>query len=101
LYLPEEWCADLARRRKAKIPESLSFQTKPRLAAGLARQAASWRLPRAPILGDCAYGDDSGFRATLHEQGLEYVLAVSPGSGLFGPETSFVVPAQTSGKRGR
>src|SRR6266567_4117068 len=33
LYLPEEWCADEERRRKAKIPPALSFQTKPQLAA--------------------------------------------------------------------
>ena len=88
LYLPEEWCADEQRRRKAKIPQALSFQTKPQLAADLARQAASWRLPRAPILADSAYGDDSAFRTGLHEQGLAYVLAVSPSSGVFGPETS-------------
>src|SRR6266487_4058208 len=100
LYLPEEWCADAERRRKAKIPEALSFQTKPQLAAGLARQAASWRLPRAPILADSAYGDDSAFRTTLHEQGLEYLLAVSPNLGVFGPETTFAVP-ERQGKTGR
>ena len=100
LYLPEEWCADGERRRKAKIPDALSFQTKPQLAAGLAGQAACWRLPRAPILADSAYGDDSAFRTTLHGQGLEYVLAVSPSSGVFGPETTFAVP-ERSGKAGR
>src|SRR6266511_2016603 len=101
LYLPEEWCADEERRSKAKIPEAVAFETKPQLAAGLARQAASWRLPRAPILADSAYGDDSGFRTSLHEQGLEYLLAVSPTTGVFGPETTFAVPAQQPGKRGR
>src|SRR3989449_9181569 len=34
LYLPEEWCDDRERRRKAKIPEAVRFQTKPQLAAG-------------------------------------------------------------------
>src|SRR5207247_2393246 len=51
LYLPEEWCADSERRRKAQIPDALSFQTKPQLAAGLARQPASWRLARACAAG--------------------------------------------------
>src|SRR5207302_596022 len=50
LYLPEEWCADLARRRKAKIPDRVVFQTKPQLAASLAERAAGWGLPAAPIL---------------------------------------------------
>src|SRR4051812_34904190 len=33
LYLPEEWCDDLPRRRKAKIPDDACFATKPQLAA--------------------------------------------------------------------
>jgi SRSO17 transposase len=28
LYLPEDWCADRARRKKAKIPEDVVFKTK-------------------------------------------------------------------------
>src|SRR6266699_2489842 len=60
LYLPEEWCEDVERRRKAKIPDALACQTKPQLAASLAEQAAAWEIARAPILADCAYGDDSG-----------------------------------------
>src|SRR6266566_4152131 len=44
LYLPEEWCADPVRRRKAKVPERVVFQTKPQLASSLAEQAAGWEL---------------------------------------------------------
>src|SRR6266508_1760517 len=65
LYLPEEWCADRERRWKAKVPESVVFATKPRLAGSLVEQAAAWEIARAPILADCAYGDDTGFRTSL------------------------------------
>jgi SRSO17 transposase len=92
LYLPEEWCRDLPRRRKAKIPDDVDFQTKPRLASELCERAAGWEIPRAPVLGDCAYGDNCEFRARLHALGLEYLLAVSPEIGVFGPETTFAVP---------
>src|SRR5713226_6399389 len=66
LYLPEEWCADAERRRKAKIPGKVVFQTKSQLASSLAEQASAWEVPLAPILADCAYGDDTAFRTRLH-----------------------------------
>jgi SRSO17 transposase len=94
LYLPEEWCADLPRRRKAKIPDEVVFKTKPELASALCEQAAG-SIPRAPVLGDCAYGDNCDFRSGLHDHGLEYVLSVSPEVGVFGPETTFTVPERT------
>ena len=100
LYLPEEWCADRERRQRAKIPAEIAFQTKPQLAASLAERALSWRLPRAPILGDCAYGDDTAFRTRLHAQELEYLLAVSAQVSVFGPETTFAVP-ERNGSTGR
>ena len=30
LCLPEDWTKDQGRRRKAKVPEAIAFQTKPR-----------------------------------------------------------------------
>jgi SRSO17 transposase len=101
LYLPEEWCDDLLRRRKAKIPDAVSFQTKPTLAAGMCEEAAAWEIPVAPVLADCAYGDDTRFRTRLHAQELEYVLAVSAQISVYGPETTFAVPERngTVGRR--
>jgi SRSO17 transposase len=100
LYLPEDWCADPERRRKAKIPERVGFATKPQLAAALCERASGWELPAAPVLGDCAYGDDSAFRTRLHASELEYVLAVSAKGSVYGPETTFAVPAR-KGATGR
>jgi SRSO17 transposase len=101
LYLPEEWCDDLLRRRKAKIPDAVSFQTKPTLAAGMCEEAAAWEIPVAPVLADCAYGDDTRFRTRLHAQELEYVLAVSAQISVYGPATTFAVPERngTVGRR--
>jgi SRSO17 transposase len=67
LYLPEDWCADPARRRKAKIPEGVVFETKPELAAGLIERAATWKVARAPLLGDEAYGKNTELRARLDD----------------------------------
>jgi SRSO17 transposase len=100
LYLPEEWCDNRERRGKAKVPDSVVFQTKRELARTICEQAAGWEIPAAPILADIAYGDDSKFRSALHAAELEYVVAVSAQLAVYGPETAFLVPAR-NGKTGR
>src|SRR5437762_5033432 len=47
LYLPEEWCEDSERRRKAKIPDEVVFKTKPELGVELVERAAGWGIARA------------------------------------------------------
>ena len=100
LYLPEEWCEDELRRARAKIPAAVEFETKTQLAGVLVEEAAGWQIPLAPILADCAYGDDSGFRTRLQTQELEYVLAVSAQISVYGPETTFAIPKR-KGTTGR
>jgi SRSO17 transposase len=100
LYLPEEWCADSERRQKAKIPESVRFATKPALGGDLVTRAAGWKVRRAPVLGDQAYGVDSKLRARLHADAIDYVLSVSAETTVFDPETVFAVADHKPG-RGR
>jgi len=100
LYLPEEWCEDPQRRAKAKIPEELEFQTKPELGVGLIERAGGWDVPRAPVLGDEAYGKDSKLRERLDQAGFAYVLSIDTDASVFAPETVFALPAR-KGKAGR
>ncbi len=100
LYLPEEWCGDPERRREAKIPEDVSFKTKPELGAELIERASGWEVPAAPLLGDSAYGENTDLRRRLDAAGSEYVLSVSPQTAVFSPETSFEVPERKA-KAGR
>jgi SRSO17 transposase len=92
LYLPADWCGDRKRRRKAKIPEEVCFQTKPQLAADLCEQASGWELPTAPIVADQAYGDDADFRSRLAALAREYVLAVAAHTSVYPAGTRFAVP---------
>ena len=102
LYLPKEWCDDPERRRKAKIPDEVEFKTKPELGVELIERAAGWKVPQAPVLGDCAYGDKTELRARLDAAGREYVLSVSPDTTVFAPETVFEVPEPRGrGRQGR
>ncbi len=97
LYLPEEWCSDEQRRRKAKIPEEVIFKTEPQLGVDLALRAAGWKIERA--LGDCAYGNNTELRDRLDEGGVQYLLSVSPETMVFSQETEFTVPAAPAAKR--
>lgn len=101
LYLPQEWCSDQERRRKAKIPEDVVFATKPQLGIDLAIRASGWEVGKAPVLGDAAYGNNTELRDRLHGAGLQYVLCLAPETTVFAPETEFTVPEAEAGKRGR
>jgi len=92
LYLPEDWCEDAERRRKAKIPDEVVFKTKSELGVELVERASGWSIPKAPVLGDHAYGANTWLRDRLDEAGCEYVLCVGPDTKVFEQGTSFVVP---------
>ena len=73
---------------------------KPALGAGLVARAAGWKIRRAPVLGDQAYGNDAKLRARLHDDGIDYVLSIGPECDVFDPGTVFVVPERKPGSRG-
>jgi len=100
LYLPEEWCDDPERRRRAKIPAEVGFRTKPELGVELIERAAGWEVPRAPVLGDHAYGENSALRARLDQAGSEYVLSIGSESKAFCAQTVFAVAERKPGKGG-
>jgi SRSO17 transposase len=97
LYLPEDWCADEQRRRKARIPDEVVFKTKPELGVELVERACGWDVPKAAVLGDHAYGENTWLRDRLHEAGCEYVLCVGPTTRVFAHGTAFAVPAKKPG----
>jgi SRSO17 transposase len=76
LYLPESWTEDRARCREAGVPEEIEFATKPELGLEIIRQAQRDGVPLAPVLGDCAYGNNSEFRAGLRQLKMEFFLQV-------------------------
>lgn len=102
LYLPDKaWCQDSERRRRAKIPDHVAFQTKPQLATDLATRAAGWKIDPKPILGDEAYGKNNALRTGLNDAALQYVLAVDMDANVWPADTAFSVPDRTPGSRGR
>jgi SRSO17 transposase len=78
LYLPTSWTDDVARRREARIPESVLFKTKPELALDMIRRAAADGIPTGVLLADAAYGTSRDFREGVRELGLHYIVGVDP-----------------------
>jgi SRSO17 transposase len=100
LYLPEEWCEDAERRRKAKIPPEVEFKTKSELGRELIERAGGWDIARAPILGDEAYGKNTQLRQELDDAGFQYVFSIEKTASVFAADTVFSLP-QRAGKTGR
>ena len=97
LYLPEDWCQDPERRRRAKVPHEVAFKTKSELGVELVERAAGWDVPRAPVLGDHAYGENTWLRDRLDQAECEYVLSVGPTTKVFEQGTLFAVPPKKPG----
>jgi SRSO17 transposase len=76
LYLPEDWCADAARRQAAHIPETVAFATKPELAQRLLERALSAGVPCRWVVADTVYGHSPDLRTFLEERAPGYALAV-------------------------
>lgn len=78
LYLPESWIDDAERRREARIPDEVVFQTKIELALGMIERAKEAGLPGSIILADAAYGDSTTFRnAVRYLWGFDFAVGVS------------------------
>jgi SRSO17 transposase len=78
LYLPEVWTRDAARRTTTRIPTSVRFQEKWRLALTLLRRSRAAGLRLTAVVADAEYGDNSTLRQALHRAKLPYALGISP-----------------------
>jgi SRSO17 transposase len=75
LYLPDDWAADPARRRKCHVPEEVVFREGWRIAADLIERSGPG-LPHGWVAGDDEFGRPAQFRAWLRRRGERYILDV-------------------------
>lgn len=76
LYLPQNWCDDRERCRAAKIPDEVSFRTKPQIAQAMLEQAWDEGLPMKWVVGDSLYGNSPQLRNAIHQQERYFVLGI-------------------------
>jgi SRSO17 transposase len=77
LYIPKDWFDDPERCKKAGVPQTVVFQTKPEMALEMIKQATDAGVSYCWVTGDCVYGDYRTIRMWLEEQRKCYVFCVS------------------------
>jgi SRSO17 transposase len=65
LYPPQAWADDLARREKARVPDVVTFQTKPEIAVALLDQTWAGGVLHRCVMTDAGYGDTPHFLTAL------------------------------------
>lgn len=99
LYLPEEWSQDEQRRKKAKVPEEVTFKTKPEQAEEMLLDAWAQGVPMRFVTGDAVYGDAPHLRDTIREHQRQYVLSVSSTTPVWTSRPPVEPPRQKTGGR--
>lgn len=98
LYLTEEWASDAERRREARVPEQVQFQTKPQIALAQIRQAVEDGVSPGVVLADEVYGSVREFREGVAELKLDYALAVRCTTTVWVQERQPLPPKPWKGK---
>lgn len=80
LYLPRDWADDEERRKEARIPDDVVFQTKPELALKMIRRAVDDGVAPGAVLVDTVYGNSTRFRRGVRNMGLPCAVAVQSAS---------------------
>lgn len=96
LYLPEAWCQDPERCRRAKVAPEVRFQTKPEQAIAMLQHAWKQGVPMRWVTGDEVYGASSVLRDNVANSGRWYVLAVRGDTPVW-PERPCVEASQAGG----
>lgn len=97
LYLPEAWLTRAA-RTQARIPATVRFQEKWRLALTLLRQVRASGFEITAVLGDAEFGDNATLRRTLHRLRLPYALGISSTLTVFRGTPRVAVPPRKPGR---
>jgi SRSO17 transposase len=77
LYMPEKWMDDSERCNEAGVPETVNFQTKPKMALEMIQEATAAGLPYTWVTGACVYGAYRDIRLWLESNQKCYVMSIS------------------------
>ena len=98
LYLPKEWAQDETRRRKAGVPDDITFKTKPEIALEQIQWAYKLGLPGDVVVMDAGYGANTDLRTNITDMGLQYVAGILPNTSVWEPGNEPLAPKKSTGR---
>jgi SRSO17 transposase len=94
LYLPEGWCTDAERRRRAGIPGDLGHRPKWRIALDELDRLLAAGVRFGCALADAGYGACAAFRRGLAERGLTYAVGVLATQKVYPLDVAMAAPVR-------
>lgn len=92
LYVPEAWARDPVRRGRAKVPETIQFQTKGEIALQEVDRVLAAGVRFGLTLADAGYGKSPEFRAALTVRGLRWAVGVDSTQKVYPAEVALTPP---------
>jgi SRSO17 transposase len=74
--MPESWCSDPKRRKKAKVPEEVIYRPKWKIALGEIERIMAHGVRFGDVLADAGYGSCAEFRRGLTEMKLTWAVGI-------------------------
>jgi SRSO17 transposase len=94
LYLPEVWASDAERRERAKVPETVTFQTKGEIALQELDRVIAAGVRFGIVLADAGYGSAAEFRAGLTTRGLTWAVGVLGTQKVYSADVTLTPPVK-------
>jgi SRSO17 transposase len=94
LFLPEDWCADAARRAATGVPETIAYRPKWRVALDEIDRVLAAGARFGCVLADAEYGKAAEFRHGLAERQLLYAVGILPTQKVYPVEVTLTRPAR-------
>jgi SRSO17 transposase len=102
LYLPEKWCEEASRCKKAGIPEAFHlFKTKSELALDMVRHQRQQGIQFAWVGADGGYGKEPAFLRGLDDMDEIFVVDVHKDQLIYLDDPQPVIPPRKNNQRGR
>lgn len=99
LFLPESWTSDLARLRRAGVPEDRRVhRTKPEIALQEIDRVRAAGLRFGCVLADAGYGLGAPFRQALSERGLRWAVGIPFKQKVYPTDVVMIFPVAGHGR---